>query len=66
LQEGYALKARNLLPSSSISPEQQSKVFEAFDRFGAERLRPVFEACNEAINYNELKLLRLHYLIERS
>ena len=37
-------------------------MLEAFKKLGAERLKPVFEELGGTISYDELKILRLHYL----
>ena len=41
-------------------------VFEAFDRFGTERMSPVFEAVNQEISFDDLFALRLRYLLAKS
>jgi hypothetical protein len=38
----------------------------AFDEFGPERLKPVFEKLEGRVNYDELKILRLMYLSRES
>jgi ATP-dependent DNA helicase RecQ len=55
----------DLIALSKLSPDQQQKVFQAFDELGAEMLKPVHEKLNAAINYDELKILRLCYLSEK-
>jgi ATP-dependent DNA helicase RecQ len=68
----YALEGRSLraggdfLARSNLPPEQQMAALAAFEQLGAERLRPIFERLNGAANYDELKLLRLHYLSTRT
>lgn len=47
----------------SVSPEQEQAVFEAFDEKGTAYLKPVFDHLNGALNYDDLKTLRLLYLI---
>ncbi len=64
LQEEDRLRAGNVLTFSTLSADQQTAVFRVFDRLGTERLKPVFEALNEQISYDELGILRLHYLVE--
>lgn len=61
-QEGKKLRADGLIELSSLAPEQQQRVFQVFDKLGTQRLRPVFDALNEEIGYEELKLMRLCYL----
>jgi len=40
-------------------------VFKAFDQVGSDMLKPVHEKLNGAVNYDELKILRLCYLCEK-
>ncbi|USE34301.1 DNA helicase RecQ [Endozoicomonas sp. SCSIO W0465] len=50
---------------SSLAPDQQDRVMAAMAIHGTERLRPVFEELRGEISYDELHLLRLHYLTHR-
>jgi ATP-dependent DNA helicase RecQ len=64
----FALDGNNLrqneefLALSQLLPDQQQAVLQAFNKFGAQRLKPVFEALYGKFSYYELKILRLHYL----
>lgn len=53
----------NLQTATSATPEQQQITFAVFDESGTMYLRPVFDTLNGALNYDELKILRLLYLI---
>jgi ATP-dependent DNA helicase RecQ len=57
--------ASDLLALSKLTPDQQQKVFSAFDELGPDMLRPVHEKLNASVNYDELKILRLCYLCEK-
>jgi ATP-dependent DNA helicase RecQ len=57
--------AEDLISLSKLSPDQQQKVFAAFDELGTDMLRPVHEKLNATVNYDELKILRLCYLCEK-
>jgi ATP-dependent DNA helicase RecQ len=60
---GKTLKnVASLLALSSLLPDRQQAIFKAFDDLGVEYLKPVFDKLNGAVNYNELKILRLVYL----
>jgi ATP-dependent DNA helicase RecQ len=50
------------LAISRLTADEQATVLETFKRLGAERLKPVFEELGGTISYDELKILRLHYL----
>ncbi len=62
VQEGYTLRADGLLSHSTLSKAQQTRVLEKFEQLGTERLRPVYDAFDGEISYEELHLLRLYYL----
>ena len=47
------------------TPEQRQAVFAAFDELSPSFLKPVYEKLNGELNYNELKILRMLYLISR-
>lgn len=64
LAAGNALRKDSDLQSlSSASPDLQGAVFAAFDELGPAYLKPVYDKLNGALNYDELKILRLMYLI---
>ncbi len=62
LQEGNSLRADGLLTLSTIHSNQRTVVLKAFDKLGAEYLKPVFDALNGKISYDELRILQLYYL----
>lgn len=55
----------NLQAATSATPEQQHTAFVVFDEQGTMYLKPVFDKLNGALNYDELKILRLIYLVAR-
>ncbi len=61
-QDGHPLRSDGLLPLMTVPDEQRSRVMETFEQLGPELLRPVFEALNEEIGYEDLAVLRLYYL----
>ncbi len=56
--------AEDLIALSKLSPDEQQKVFTAFDELGSDMLKPVYEKLNATVGYEELKILRLCYLYE--
>ena len=50
---------------AAASPEQKQAAFAAFDEFGATFLKPVYDRLNGTIAYDDLKILRLLYLISQ-
>jgi len=62
-QEGNRLRASGeFLALSQLSSERQLAALQAFERLGADRLRPVFDALQETVSFDELKILRVHFL----
>ena len=67
LLAGNALRSDSDLQSlTSATPEQQQAVFTAFDELSPTYLKPVFDKLNGELNYDELKILRMLYLISHA
>jgi ATP-dependent DNA helicase RecQ len=49
----------------SATPEQQQAAFVAFDELSPTFLKPVFDKLNGMLNYEDLKILRMSYLISK-
>jgi ATP-dependent DNA helicase RecQ len=47
------------------TPEQRQAAFAAFDELGTAYLKPVFDKLNGVLNYDDLKILRMLYLISK-
>lgn len=63
VQEGYSLqRGEELRELSSLSRHEKQAAIHAFELLGIERLKPVFDALNEQISYDELRILRLYLL----
>jgi len=50
---------------TSATAEQQQVAFAAFDELSPTFLKPVFDKLNGTLNYDDLKILRVLYLISR-
>lgn len=61
-QNGYALRSDGLLELSTLTTAEQQRALDAFAELGTERLRPIFDALEESVSFDELKILRLHFL----
>jgi ATP-dependent DNA helicase RecQ len=48
-----------------VAPEQKQAAFAAFQELGTSLLRPVYERLNGTVNYDNLKILRLLYLVDQ-
>ena len=67
LLAGNTLRNENDLQSlSSATLEQQQAAFAAFDELSPTYLKPVFDKLNGNLSYDELKILRMMYLISRT
>ena len=49
---------------SSATPEQRQAAFAAFDEFGPTFLKPVYDKLNGVLTYDDLKVLRMLYLMK--
>jgi ATP-dependent DNA helicase RecQ len=63
---GELRPANDLLASSQLPPEEQERALAAFAELGAEALRPIYDALNETVGYDELHLLRLYFVTNRA
>lgn len=63
---GNKLNAKNNLHEQvSVKPEQKESAFKAFDQHGVNLLKPIFDSLNSTVNYDDLKILRMLYLISK-
>ncbi len=59
---GQPLRRDGLLNECQLPPLQQQQVLNAFAELGPDYLRPIFDALNGAVSYDDLKILRLVYI----
>jgi ATP-dependent DNA helicase RecQ len=57
------LRVDGLKEASQLSPEEEQHVMAAFDECGTDFLRPVFDALDQSVSYDELHLWRLIYQV---
>jgi ATP-dependent DNA helicase RecQ len=66
LSAGNSLRnGEELQAMTSTTPEQQGAAFAAFDELSPTFLKPVHEKLNGELNYAELKILRMLYMISQ-
>ncbi len=66
IQAGGELRHADEIGSlSQLSDEEKEQIQMAFDHLGVEALGPVYRALGETISYEELHLLRLHFVTSR-
>jgi ATP-dependent DNA helicase RecQ len=58
-QAGHTLRLDGLLGMSNLSAKKRAEVLGCFEQLGTDYLRPVHEALNETVAYDELHLLRI-------
>jgi ATP-dependent DNA helicase RecQ len=64
--EGNKVRSGGLLSVSALSQKEVQAVLETFERLGSEYLSPIFKEQNGNISYEDLKIIRLYYLSEKS
>ncbi len=62
VSQGRALREEGLLEHSRLDSAERGNVLEAFEKLGADYLRPVFDAMQQKVSYDELHLLRTYFL----
>lgn len=62
-QEGNSVRQSDeFLSLLALSADEQEVVLQAFEQLGSKFLKPVFEQLGGAVTYDDLKILRLHFL----
>jgi ATP-dependent DNA helicase RecQ len=59
---GTLRPSQDFLALAEIDPNRLAEAMTAFQTLGAELLKPVYEALGGSLNYDQLKLIRLHFL----
>ena len=59
VKRGDTLSIEGIQREITIPLDRQIEVIAAFNEYGTDRLRPVFEALQETISYDQLRLIRL-------
>ena len=63
-QEGHRLREADVLSLTDIPEDRVDGVIQAFEQEESRMLRPVYEALDEEVSYEDLKVARLYYLIK--
>ena len=61
--EGRPLRRDGLIEASTLSQAARERVSRCFDELGVHRLKPVFDALDEQVPYDQLHLWRLVYQV---
>lgn len=65
IQEGNSLREDGIEEFIILPKAIRNKIFSLFEQEGTERLAPVYEKLDSEISYDDLRLLRLLYLIRK-
>ena len=65
-EAGHPVDGARLQSQSTLPPDQQQAVLTAFAELGDQYLRPIFDALNQTVDYDELHLLRLVYRLQET
>jgi ATP-dependent DNA helicase RecQ len=65
LQAGHPLNPANFHRESKLDPATQQQVLTAFAEHGPEFLRPVYDALNETVDWDDLHIMRLWFAAEQ-
>ncbi|HZW03096.1 MAG TPA: DNA helicase RecQ [Anaerolineaceae bacterium] len=66
-QEGNPLRqSGELLSLIDLPDERQQAALQAFEQLGSQYLKPVFDHLGGTVTYDDLKILRLHFLSSRT
>ncbi len=66
IQQGNSLRSDEFLALPDLPEELSQRVMRAFELLGTEYLKPVFEEFGGAVDYDDLKTLRLYYLVKQN
>jgi ATP-dependent DNA helicase RecQ len=63
VQQGKALASGATLKEEMALDDERLKLgLDAFKEYGSERLKPVFDALDESVTYEQLHLMRVYFL----
>jgi ATP-dependent DNA helicase RecQ len=66
LSAGNTLRnGEDLHALTSVTSEKRQATFAAFDELGPTFLKPIYDKLNGALNYDDLKILRMLYMVSR-
>ncbi|MDZ7773013.1 MAG: RecQ family ATP-dependent DNA helicase [Balneolaceae bacterium] len=61
-EEGNELRADAILEASSLSHRNRDKVLQTMEEKNARVLRPVYDALDKSVGYDELRVLQLYHM----
>ncbi len=64
VREGNKINPDMLVKLIDTNERKQQEVFKAFEKLGADSLRPIFDELEETVTYDDLHILRICYLTQ--
>jgi ATP-dependent DNA helicase RecQ len=61
VDDGHQIDPTEVLAASSLSERKKDEVYEAMEKVGPKLLRPIYDALDKTVDYNELRILQLAY-----
>ena len=65
VQSGNSIPPGDILDLSALTADERAQVLAAFEEHGPDYLRPVFDALNGKVSFDELHVMRLYFLATR-
>jgi ATP-dependent DNA helicase RecQ len=62
VKAGNSISSERILEFSTLNKEKIEQITKAFDEHGLDMLRPIFEALNEQVSYDELRVIQLYMI----
>ena len=66
VKAGYEIPPEKLQNHSRLSEADFDRVTKAFNEHGNDLLRPVYDALNEEVSYDELRIVQLYLIVQAS
>jgi ATP-dependent DNA helicase RecQ len=63
VKAGNSISPERILRFSNLNKEKIDQVIKAFDEHGPDMLRPIFEAMDEQVSYDELRVIQLYVFV---
>ena len=62
VSEGNKINTDLLFSQIETNEEKQKEVFAAFDKFGANYIKPIYDELKETVSYDDLRILKICFL----
>lgn len=62
VKAGNSVPSERVLQFSTLTENKTEQVIRAFDEHGSDMLRPIFEAMDEQVSYDELRVIQIYMI----